>query len=123
MTSTVIKRRISSSRIKVYNVEDVNNNVHLKPKHFVKFSPNTCLSRLVVHNTTDKQILFKIETTSPDVFKITPRLGLLDANKTTKINSIFTLFLFETKVNIGIPTGKSKSSKISYFDSILIFSG
>jgi hypothetical protein len=62
-----------------------NSGISIVPKNAIRFNSETSSARLVIKNNTDKSIMYKVETTAPEFFSISPRFGLLEPTHYAKV--------------------------------------
>lgn len=61
--------------------------ITLRPSKFVKFKPKTRSGYLTATNNTKRDILFKVDTKSSDLFHISPRFVLLEPGESSRVKS------------------------------------
>ncbi|XP_034483790.1 motile sperm domain-containing protein 2 isoform X2 [Drosophila innubila] len=60
--------------------------LQLEPSEYVNFCPITGDAKLTLKNMTEQPVVYKIQTTSPEKFRVRPRCGVVPANSTAEVN-------------------------------------
>ncbi|KAH8366240.1 hypothetical protein KR093_010870, partial [Drosophila rubida] len=59
--------------------------LQLEPSEYVNFCPATGESKLILKNITQQPIVYKIQTTSPEKFRVRPRCGVVAVQSTVEV--------------------------------------
>ncbi|XP_032291163.1 motile sperm domain-containing protein 2 [Drosophila virilis] len=60
--------------------------LQLEPKEFVNICPQSGEAKLSLKNISSQPVAYKIQTTSPEKFRVRPRCGVVQPNETTDVS-------------------------------------